>query len=173
MMYSDKYKYVYISPSKTGSSSIQYFLKNYYDGHLYGSIHGNEIPNKFKDYFIFVSMRNIYERAISLWVDFGKLNLSFKEFMIDLIFKNQFSIPPNLEELRSLNSYFQNLNRQGRKYVTVRLESIKHDMEYLPFVDRKFEIHLGRTKNRLDCICAKDERKLVVEYEGGLECQLM
>ena len=112
MMYSEKYKYVYISPSKTGSNSIQYFLKNYYDGCLYGNIHGDEIPDKFKDYFIFVSVRNIHERAVSLWMDFGKLNLSFKEFMVDLIFKNQFSISNMPEELRSLNSYLQKLSQQ-------------------------------------------------------------
>lgn len=61
MMYSDKYNYVYIAPSKTGSNSIKKFLKDNYDGQILLPEHGSIVPDKFKYYFKFMLVRNIYE----------------------------------------------------------------------------------------------------------------
>lgn len=171
MMYSDKYRYVYIAPSKTGSNSIRQFLKDNYDGQSLLSDHESSIPGhlsyRFDSYFKFISVRNIYDRCVSMWSDFVKEGQTFSEFIMSLIYKNPIYCCAGtgelLPEFRSLSF----MKKESGSNHLVRLEMIEKDLECLPFIDKKveFNIHFGKSKNKKHIILGCAEMNLVDIYE--------
>jgi hypothetical protein len=89
MYVSEKHKFIYMPPQKTGSTSIakvlvsefdavifrgwEHDLEKHDDGYLR---HLNHVPEAFVDYFIFASVRNPYDRAASLYEETKAHNLS-------------------------------------------------------------------------------------------------
>lgn len=170
MMYSDKYRYVYIAPAKTGSNSIRQFLKDNYDGQSLSGDHDCRIPDKFKSYFRFMSVRNIYERCVSLWSNFSKEGQTFSQFMMSLIYKNPMYCCAGtgelLPEFRSLNF----MKKESGATYFIRLEMIEEDIECLPFIDKQveFNVHFGKSKNKKHMILDCAETNLVDIYESRL-----
>lgn len=70
MVVSKKYKFVFMCIPKTGSMAMEQILKPYGGFYLKGkkwARHPNQVPSKYKDYFTFCTIRNPYDRAVSLW----------------------------------------------------------------------------------------------------------
>jgi len=65
MIISEKHKYVYIGIPRTGSKSMNHWLREHFDGSLYGAHHGCLVPAEVADYLIFTVVRNPYERRAS------------------------------------------------------------------------------------------------------------
>ena len=86
MIYSRKYKYIYLAPPKTGTSTLSHILKHHFDGSYWDfsdvfkirtsysqpanyhfARHLSHVPEALKEYFIFASIRNPYFHALSLY----------------------------------------------------------------------------------------------------------
>lgn len=115
MIINHEKKWIYIGPPKTGSTAISFLLTdgkynpNKYDFKLKNNNNffginedgqhtpwpPNKINDKYKDYFIFISVRNPFSRIVSLWRHwvFGKnfqettikKDVSLNEFLIMVI----------------------------------------------------------------------------------------
>lgn len=68
MILSRKHRYVFISTPKTGSHSFFKLLEKEFDGtrQLFG-YHRTEMPDHTEDYLVFSTVRNPYDRLVSLW----------------------------------------------------------------------------------------------------------
>jgi hypothetical protein len=147
MIVSQTYKFIYIAPPKTGSTSMDCYLKDYYEADQWKKCfvscnksddscwrHIPDIPSEFSDYFIFATVRNPYHLVLSLYMNDIKTNpkeYSFEEFVIDRIPKKRFLLtkytcqhddykPPQ-------GCIFYKLNQ------VVKLENMQKDVENLPF----------------------------------------
>lgn len=74
MIISKNLRYVYIGIPRTGSKSMNRWLMNHYQGEWFGDHHDWQVPEFAKDYLIFTTVRNPYQRAVSgyfglLWGD--------------------------------------------------------------------------------------------------------
>ncbi len=73
MIVSHRHGYVYLACPKTGSSTTQEILRDHYDGKLllnangYYMVHNRDIPSRYKELFVFSTVRNPYPRMVSLW----------------------------------------------------------------------------------------------------------
>ena len=65
MIISHSHKYVYIGIPRTGSKSMNHWLREYFDGRWYGGHHDYNVPEEAAGYFIFTVVRNPYDRATS------------------------------------------------------------------------------------------------------------
>lgn len=66
MIISNTLKYVYIGIPRTGSKSMNRWLKDNYEGESFGFHHQWQVPEEAKDYLIFTIVRNPYERMASM-----------------------------------------------------------------------------------------------------------
>lgn len=156
MIFSERYKYVYLAPPKTGTTSMEHTLRTFFEGEIYKDWqdanvkairyqrHVNHVPEEFKDYFVFGTVRNPYTWEISRWKfwDFNKVG--FPEYvrslrphrtLCRLLHQNPDYSPPTGCVKFKLNGF-------------VRLENIADDFHKLPFVDKVVPIvHWTRTKH--------------------------
>ena len=65
MIISQTHKYVYIGIPRTGSKSMNHWLREYFDGRWYGGHHDYTVPEEAAGYFIFTVVRNPYDRRAS------------------------------------------------------------------------------------------------------------
>jgi hypothetical protein len=133
---SDKYKFEWIAPERTGSRQVAEILSYYgfknngISTYYYGSYRYNHrtIPNeKYSDYKVICNARNPYGRVYSLFKNFyrkidDKSQHGFKDYLI-----NHLPILPSpimVTEPKSTKSY---------DYI-IRLEYMKEDLMKLPFI---------------------------------------
>lgn len=165
MIISYENKFVYIAIPKTGSASIRSWCKRY--GGLKTKIpyHSYIVPDQYRDYSIFTTVRNPYERCWS-WYNFeGKTYESFIKYMEDLIlWKNDgYSYREFPQQYITQTEYI----KRGNVDYVIKLEEL--DMEVLPFINEKTVIpHSRKTKNKPKGSALKylknSEKKLVQEY---------
>lgn len=69
MMFCPAIKAVYTAPCKTATQTMFEVLREWYDGTLLANVnmHDPRIPPQFHDWFSFITVRNPYDRAVSLW----------------------------------------------------------------------------------------------------------
>jgi hypothetical protein len=70
MRVSEKAKLVYINPPRTGTTLIHRVMHEFFDDVWYpkkGTWHNTVWNSNWQDYFIFISVRNPYTRAVSIW----------------------------------------------------------------------------------------------------------
>ena len=68
MIISDKYKFIYVSMPKCGTHTFYSVIKEFYEGRRYGKFHHIDPPEfNYRDYFIFTSCRNPYDRLVGAW----------------------------------------------------------------------------------------------------------
>lgn len=88
MIYSHKYKFVYLAPIKTGSTTLEHALKENFEACLWDFTglleireshndplpkiwprHIMHIPESIKDYFVFASIRNPFKHTLSQYLN--------------------------------------------------------------------------------------------------------
>ncbi|MEP0072762.1 MAG: sulfotransferase family 2 domain-containing protein [Marinomonas sp.] len=68
MIVSKKHKFVFISTPKTGTHTMYKILPEEYEGELQpGPYHQKNIPENYANYFVFTTVRNPFERMVSIW----------------------------------------------------------------------------------------------------------
>ena len=141
MIYSDKYKYVYIATPKTASTSIRKWLMDNYDGRQVGRHHQSDVPSEYREYFIFTSTRNPVDRYHSMWKEFYP-SLQYREFR-EAIQGIRESADQNRTWADIARSQGEIIERSGATRL-LRFEDIKSEVESLPFADKEFDVHLRR-----------------------------
>ena len=157
MLVSKKYKFVYIAPPKTGTTSMEAYLKEYYEAFQWKEYsfdikknkescwrHIPDVPKKFVDYFIFATVKNPYDLVISLYMNDIKTNpknVSFYDFVVNRVPKKGFLLTKytcqNKDYTPPENCIYYKLN------TFLKLENIQRDIERLPFYikDTKIQLH--------------------------------
>ena len=79
MLYNNELKAIYLAPPKTGTRSMNLVLHNQYKFKQYKAPHFDKIPNQFKDYYSFITVRNPYDRIVSTWWFFFKNEKKFQQ----------------------------------------------------------------------------------------------
>lgn len=142
MVYSDEHRFVYLSPPKTGSTSVTEVLVKRFGGKFHGDRHGSVVPKKMRDYFTFATIRNPYHRAISGYQHITKklksLPLSdcwgrFHLISMTEFFNNTFEINGDVS-VAHWTKQFKVDKRPPRVDVFVRMETLEEDFCRLPFV---------------------------------------
>lgn len=67
MHVSRTYRFVYIGIPRTASKSMYQWLSQNFGSESIGGHHDYLVPHEFEDYFIFTTVRNPYDRAVSGW----------------------------------------------------------------------------------------------------------
>lgn len=141
MIISDKYKFVYFAPVKTGTSSIISVLDSGYNikylNHekLGKSPYSHQLFFKpeWKNYTTFISVRNPYDRFLSIFNYFSR-NKSHET--IEDYTKPEWKVKSISEQLQE--GQFLNECIPARLDFVVKLESIEEDFNKLPFL-KKYE----------------------------------
>jgi len=91
MIVSEKYKYVFMSTPKTGTHSMYRLLIDRFDGHqLDGAYHRRDIPDEYREYFIFTTVRNPYDRTVSIWHALTERE-NYRDIYVPIIGSDKFS----------------------------------------------------------------------------------
>lgn len=175
MYVSEKYEFVYMPLQKTGTTSICKYLENfdafifkdfeicksqdinqdYSDGYFKHWLH---LPEKYKNFFVFTTIRNPYRRFISLYAEriLWNPNKTFKHSTISGFYqyvkKNDFSKDTYFSLLNmNLTNEYCDINHP--KYCVpfkinsfIKLEQIEKFFE-LPFLKEKANIQKLRVSN--------------------------
>ena len=67
MHVSSTHRFVYIGIPRTGSKSMYQWLSENFQSESVGGHHEWRVPEEFKDYLVFTTVRNPYERVVSGW----------------------------------------------------------------------------------------------------------
>lgn len=156
MYVSEKHRFIYMPPQKTGSTSIADVIVSELDAYIYrdwsheleknhdGYLrHLNYLPEKFSDYFVFASVRNPYDRISSLYEETKNHNQ----------INNMPSLPPFDKYLARRLSYTNSMCGQLNLgefeiHALVRLENIEEDFNKLPFVKDTPIPHLRKSSTK-------------------------
>jgi hypothetical protein len=150
MIYSDYYKFIYISIPKTASASVSDILINYYKAKNYGNRHDSHIPLSFSEYFIFATVRNPYYRALSGYKSI-LAHKNHEEFLpitsclgkfhfvsMQTFLRNEVvcvdPVPDSEFSLFQTNEFGPKIDR------FIKVESLGEEFGKLPFVNKNVEI---------------------------------
>jgi hypothetical protein len=161
MNISHKHKTIWWAPEKTGSTVTSHILKNYdffyYEKYpnseqkrLCDPYHSHDIifPNEYSDYEVICSMRNPYDRVLSIFINFAKLNLVYTKDNIEYyrkrfeIFIKEMFLSPNLTQNIPYDPAAPNLGKFLKKVnfsdkvpdVFIKMENLENDLKSLNFI---------------------------------------
>lgn len=146
---SEKYKFVWVAPSRTGSRTVSEILTYYdfkfngfpvflYNGYRYTHISPN--VEQFSDYKIICSARNPYSRVYSHFKNYGHHQPEkTKENFRNYVFGNEW-----VE-----NNLLEPILKKRPDYI-IRIEHIKEDLMKIPFIFDKL------THRQLDLLLLHD-----------------
>jgi len=148
MIYSEKYKFIYFSIPKTGSTTISSILIKDYKAVAHYDRHDNRIPLHAKDYFKFSTVRNPYERAISGYTHVtSKLNVNVPEVFehFHLISMTDYLTQElAIEKWATAHDNYKNMMTKRRgpgiNIHLLRLENLETDFSKLYFVKNKIKL---------------------------------
>ena len=141
MLISHDHRFVYLAPIRTGSTSISAILCDVFGATIYTDQffgvdpyprHDIGLPKQYEDYFVFASVRNPYDRAISAynWINRSMVTpVQVSETLID---------PPLMRTL--FDTIFDNPIQENcvpvRLDAYLKLETLEEDFQKLPFVNQ-------------------------------------
>ncbi len=150
MIYSHKYKYIYYSMPKAGSTTVANILTKDYDGIRNFDRHDNRpLLVDTENYFIFTTVRDPYARAIS---GFNHLNLE-NAISMDIAFshfhlismttylQNELKIPYAVPGSAKYSEYITGKPGPGLKIHTIRVEELNEGFSNLPFVNKPVKLN--------------------------------
>jgi len=134
MIYSDTYKYVFLANGKTGTRTIYDVLTNEFRG-IRGTDHTTNIPSKMINFFKFVSVRNPYTRAMSIYIsnviDGTKDTYGYRAAMKGM----EINLYNFLQLARyKINTITQAAYLQHELNAIIEYENLEKDFNNLPFV---------------------------------------
>ncbi len=170
MIISHKYQCVYMSPGKTGTNSIEKGLKiiggdpfvwgkekgkwkyrePFDEDNIITMRHRCHLPEELKDYYVFASIRNPYERQMSRYLHGKRSKItppSQKEFE-SFTFTKKTSRRGCYHLLRLYDDYEPPFGCVTYKISHfIRMETASEDFHNLPFVKQKIQFpHVNRSK---------------------------
>jgi hypothetical protein len=144
----EKQGFIYIAPPKTGTLSISRWLRNDYGGKDVAHTHDAIVPLLYAGYIPFISVRNPYDRCISLWwwscmspSRSPKCHLygrSFVKYIRRLIwFRDREDLGHETPRAYMTLSQYAEAVREstGKIPLPIRFEHQKEDVKALPFFD--------------------------------------
>lgn len=149
MFINDKDKFIYLSMTKSGSSSIVALLKDRFVGKSTGNTH-MVIPPCCKDYYSFTVARNPYARMVSWWWSICKTDgdrYGHKKELRNAGLSE--SLPDFLQLWEKKGGYAQSkyLDVNDKLDCVLKLENIEEDFNNLPFITEHVEIPMVNVKN--------------------------
>ena len=142
MMILKEHRHVFIAVPRTASRSTYTWLARYYGGATVGSYHQWRVPDHYKDFTIFIGVRNPYERCFSFywWTckeppKGGKpLRADFATYMEHLI-ETKYGKGKENNKVPEIHGSMKNYYDNSGASVFIRLEHFQKDvMKKLPFV---------------------------------------
>lgn len=179
MMVMKKYRHVYVAIPRTATHSVYAWLRKNYEGRQIGFYHGWRVPETYRDFTVFITVRNPYERVFSYWwlscmmslTDKPPAGCSFRDFMslITQYKDGDFRNPAlNVPEIHGTQKGYY--DRAGAS-VFIRLEDFHNELRNkLNFVKRPFpklpHKHIGKGKPKVSFqnYFGNDEEQLVWDY---------
>lgn len=133
MIVSHQHKFVYFAPVKTASTSIHKALADF-DIQIYHT-HSKEkwarhqmwFPQELWGYFTFVSVRNPYDRFLSMYNHFSEDNETIKDYSIN-------------NDPRKSSIFDEVFSKSIPINAIIRVETLEQDINNLPFVRNKIVI---------------------------------
>lgn len=176
MLISEKFKFIFLAPPKTGTRSIYKLLSsNKFEGKLVGD-HKHIVPKKYEGYFTFIVVRNPYFRMLSLYLSCCVEDGDVKGFHIDMK-ESGFEVNFNsfLRWILLNRQRFTNLNQS--KYLILKsqsaylinntvdnliyYENLDKGFELLPFISSEDKIpFLNKTKVNKDKLSWFDDESI-------------
>jgi hypothetical protein len=161
MNISHEHKTIWWAPEKTGSKVTSHILKNYdffyYERYpnseqrrLCDPYHSHYIifPDEYSDYEVICSIRNPYDRILSIFINFSRLSLVYTKDNIEYyrkrfeIFIKEMFLSPNLTQNLPYAPDSPNLGRYLKKVnfsdkvpdVFIRMENLENDLKSINFI---------------------------------------
>lgn len=161
MNISHKHKTIWWAPEKTASRVTSHILKNYdflysetYEKaefkNLCDPYHSHEIifPEEYSDYEVICSMRNPYDRILSIFMNFSRLSLVYTKDNVEHyrrrfeIFIKELFLSPNLTQDIPYDSKSPNLGKYLKKMnfsdkipdVFIKMENLENDLKSVNFI---------------------------------------
>jgi len=156
MIINNRVKFVYYPIGKTGSTSVDYWLRQHYEGTKYhprNRKHIVEQDERFANYCTFTTVRNPWKRYVSLYkyrkqIAKTSYYVTFEDFVLDQ---------------QDLSEYVGLILREYRIDKYVRIENVNEDMSTLSFVDRPVDIgHLNSGKVFETCKFTQEMQDLII-----------
>lgn len=138
-----KYKALFVAIPKTGTRSVYDILLGKYEGYVHKE-HEQIIPEQYKEYFSFITVRNPYDRACSeywstchkgLGVCYGGFQEKFEQKNIPNTLENFLSFRLGLLWIPQYKFYENNRIDQ-----ILRFENLQNDFKTLPFLTDHIEL---------------------------------
>jgi hypothetical protein len=159
-------KVIYIAPPKTGTRSVYNILKTNYGGVILTD-HLRKVPEEYKDYYTFTTIRNPYDRACSSYysmcrrdgcdvVKIGKkFNIYmnyFKENNLENTFENfLLCIKENLRKGRFVKASLPQIDFHIHNKIDklIQFEDLEKNFNTLPFVKQYTKLRvMNKTKTK-------------------------
>jgi hypothetical protein len=136
MIISHSLRYVYIGIPRTGSKSMNRWLMKHCAGEWVGDHHDWRVPDDAKDYLVFTTVRNPYDRAVSGYfgIPWGELDMreDLRE-QLPLPDKSTNPLTKIVEEARARNAATnEGVDMSQKDYVTKAGVSLVLYFERLP-----------------------------------------
>ena len=182
MLISEKCKFTFLAPPKTGTRSVYRLLSNEkFSGELIGD-HKHIVPQKYQNFYTFIVVRNPYYRMLSLYLsccieegDVKGFLKDMKEVGLDLSFNSFLKwILINRAKYYALNQSKYLILKSQAAFVQsnkidliIKYENLDEDLKLLPFISNEDKLpFLNKTKIVSDKVSwFNDENiKLINEY---------
>ena len=135
-----EYKYLYISTQKSGTHAMYDYLQRC-GGKRHGAYHEKIIPEKYKDYKTFITVRNPFDRAVSSWWaltthDNGK---GRQKWALDSIGGKSFDLfakwlnSPKCKKGTRMTWSQTEIHKDKKIDFYIKLEEIEEELRKLPF----------------------------------------
>jgi hypothetical protein len=161
MNISHEHKTIWLAPEKTGTKAISHIFKNYNFFYrdfttqfefrpLCDPYHSHDVlfPEEYSDYEVICSIRNPYDRILSIFINFSNLglvytkdNLEYYRKRFEIFIKLMF-LSPNMTSEVEYEPTASNLGRFLKKVnfsnkvpdVFIKMENIENDLKSLNFI---------------------------------------
>ena len=140
---SDIYQMSWYAPERTGTRGISEILTHYkfiregkpifFNGE-YNYSHRKPLDNRYENYKTICSARNPYSRIVSIYKNYVSIKLSFKDFIFNEIYNDNYNIIFNPKIEKQFD------------YV-IKIENPYNDLIKLPFIDDKL------SRKQLEFMC--------------------
>jgi len=142
MFFCNNPKFVYVSFTKSGSSSMYGLLKTHFNGKT-APRHHKKIPDQYRSYPKFCVVRNPYARLVSWWWAICKVDgdrYGHKRELKQLGQPQTLTGFMRLWETKNGLSQYQGIEVNGEFDYVLKIENIEEEFNALPFITKHIPI---------------------------------